>query len=906
VSLTERSDRSRPSPWLFTAALLVVFAPLLTAAVEECRSTTARSFPLADYAVLEDAVLHAGRNLVGPYSQYDFRHPGPLLFWMLWPAYALSAHATIALHLTALLLNAACLGYVLFVCWRAATNGVERALGALAVVVLIRHLSGFVSGDIASAYPSAFTDIWNPVITLLPFAALTAACVEVALGSAPSLVLAIGLHAFVCQAHVGYVPVTSGMLVLAIAWMIRSRSSSSAEARNWLLWACALGLLLWSAPLYDAAFGSHNLRRIARFFASHRDRPTLSAALAHGVRQLQAPLLFDLGPFAPTAPEAVTRVASVFTVLEALLLALASVRGREPFDVTSKVATLALAGLLLALGSVLNVDPSLPLYPTAWFAIVGLFGWGVVFARMMQSAEARWPSERLSRPLVFVGAVLLPALSLREAVRTHHAYGEYRAGELIELKSIPPLAAGVERVARSRGKGVLLTVRDHDDWGLLAGLVLELDKRGMPPRIDSTWRFMFGAGHTYAKPSKSALFVSSIPLAQHSLATAKDGSSLYAVSERDRRALADFWVLGAQGAETDPSNLFAADAPAEGAPWNAPGAVTLKDTSSWILLGGNGARIDGIDVLADGNDTYVVEASVDGRQFQAIASVPVVDAPGLRWRRLTVEHPSGFPLLRIRPLSGDGFYSIASVIPRSTEWGVATLTSVPGALTVLLPTAPSEGAELTLRGPAHYTALGSIDCVDFEDAASFGAGAGSAPYVIRFPAHPSYRCLRVISEPALEADAVSRIRPLVVPDAVVVDLGVPSARPHLIEGWSGDEYDGWNDWVWGVGPLAVVEVTLRQGTAYTLAFDASPHLAAGQPQTVEVRLNGAVLGTVPLAPGVNEVRLRVPRELARAVSRLELRFAYALSPAALKESEDTRALSARFDRILFVETTDAN
>lgn len=923
--------------WWTPALSGALLAPLLYGVVEELRSVATRRFPMADVAVLEDGVLHVGRELVGPYSRLYFHHPGPFIYWLLWPAYILSGHSPGALHVAALFSNLGCLGLLLYVCSSSRLGALGRPIRFAALALLVNFVGGFVTDAIPSAYPSAFADIWNPVLSLFPFAALTVSCVALALGSRGALLAVVVLHAFVCQSHVGYVPVATACVLFGLVrW---HRAVPSAGRRKAETTAVVVLAVLWSAPFYDALFVSHNFSKIVRFFVNRPAHAPFAAALGHAVRQLEAPITTVLGLVAPQTPTTGTAVAAGLTLAEAALLVLAARRAalRDP-------AVLAIIGLVGALSSAFALEATLLLYVTLWFGVVGIFGWAVAVAGVLE-----WIRGAAGRPLRETGARVAALASCtlsvawvdaRSIQKTRALYAEFRADPGFGPPMVKALADAAERIAAIRKEPVTLAAGRNDDWGYLAGVVLELEQRQVPLRIDSSWSFIFGRTHDYAVPDERTLIVSSMSLGDRLLVASEGGVGLY-----DGRApkwgaappdlaLSLFECHATTG---DVQAMLDAEPPAEGASVADPLAVGFGD-GGWILLATSGPLVESLTLLADGAGRYAIDGSVDGKRFDELVRAPSVAGSGLRQRTLPLVHPRADPFLRVRLLPSDervhvvrslaihaSRFGVALVGATATKGDVASIVEdrrladgerwraglgvkLPDSIsdvTVLLPAEPSNSAELTIRGPAEYAIYGSVDCAAFVPSSSIvSERSGVARRTFRFDDHPGFRCLRITPVEPFGVHAVAEVRPLVAPGAVTVDVGTPAGRAHLGEGWSGDEHDEFRSWAWAVGKRSIVNAALEPGVAYRLAFDAQPFFNGSGGQRVRVSLNGVTLATVPLVAGANEVELRVPAQLAQANTRLQFDYALAVSPRDIGESDDARPLAIRVERIAFVPSRD--
>ncbi len=159
------------------------------------------------------------------------------------------------------------------------------------------------------------------------------------------------------------------------------------------------------------------------------------------------------------------------------------------------------------------------------------------------------------------------------------------------------------------------------------------------------------------------------------------------------------------------------------------------------------------------------------------------------------------------------------------------------------------------------------------------------------PAEPGAPAGRVVLDLAAELAAAT-----VEQESARLDLGEPSARPHLISGWSVDERDADGTYVWGIGSTAALSFFAAAPAPVDLGLRCKPLAFDGAPeQTVAVAVNGTPLDVLTLEPAQAEVRLEVPAErIASGWNRLDLRFGYHRRPRdVIADSADERPLAAR-------------
>jgi hypothetical protein len=132
-----------------------------------------------------------------------------------------------------------------------------------------------------------------------------------------------------------------------------------------------------------------------------------------------------------------------------------------------------------------------------------------------------------------------------------------------------------------------------------------------------------------------------------------------------------------------------------------------------------------------------------------------------------------------------------------------------------------------------------------------------------------------------------------------LSLGAPEGQRFLREGWSGNEFDVERQvrWVWAVGRASVLVVPLEAGRGHVLTIDLAPFIVPGRTQTLEIVVNGTTLTTLTLAPGLETRVVTLPGSVVRAENRIELRYAYAMSPKQLGISNDVRDLAIVVQRI---------
>jgi hypothetical protein len=438
----------------------------------------------SDTAVIESYARLAsqGRLLVGAYSRFQWHHPGPLYFYLLAPFYVLGGGRTAGLNAGAAAISIASMALVVWVLMR-------RAPGLAAIGCAFLVLYAWRAGE-------ALASPWNPHVPLLPTMALIVVAADVVAGSAMLLPVAAALASLSGQAHIALMPCV--LAVFGIAF-VRAVVGASAGLER-LAWRRSLAAtagvltLAWAPAVYEQLTGTPrgNMTELWRFFLHEaRSGQPLAVAVSAWSDMLVGLLRPDFyvahgWPFV----ESPVRWAEWLSIGELAAVTAFTVRGwrwRRPFDAALGALLLVASGV--ALWSATRVDERIFDHDVFWMAGVGVL---LVTVAVDWFVSAAW-SRRPAVPLPFVRASCLGMLVVASILAARQVQ------DAVTRSFEPPadariaraLAGDIEGYMEREGARRPLVKIDQDAWGVAAGAILDLQKRGRLVAVEDDWVVMF-------------------------------------------------------------------------------------------------------------------------------------------------------------------------------------------------------------------------------------------------------------------------------------------------------------------------------------------------------------------------------------------------------------------------------
>ncbi len=472
-------------PVAFRRALLLLLSALVCASLIALARRAVDAPATSDMAVIESYTLLASRAelLLGAYSRFQWHHPGPLYFYLLAPFYVLSGERTAGLHAGAAALAIGSLALMSAVLLRRRASLAVLAGGSLALL--------------AWRAAEATASPWNPHVPLLPMAALVLAAADVTAGRVWLLPAVALLASLAGQAHIAMLPCA---LAFAVVPFGRAVVGAVVPGRDRLAWRSSLIATLvtllaaWAPPLYDQFTGAPrgNISELWLFFlAQTRPGQTLAAAVSAWADMLSGVLRPDFyvahgWPFV----ESPVLWAEWVTLGALGLVALFTWRGlrrRDHFDVA--LGCLLLLGAAVSLWSTTRIAETIFDHDIFWMAAIGTLALAVAADAVLSMLGERLVvnpglAGRVACALLLGAAAVAPASEVDAAARRSTT-------PMAEAVIAQALAVDLETYMATQGVSRALVKIDQDAWGVAAGAILALQKRGTIVSVEEDWVVMF-------------------------------------------------------------------------------------------------------------------------------------------------------------------------------------------------------------------------------------------------------------------------------------------------------------------------------------------------------------------------------------------------------------------------------
>jgi len=431
-----------------------------------------------DQALLELGARRAAHldQLVGPYSRNGFHHPGPTVFYLLAPFVRLLEPVGPGLYLGAVVLNAAALIAVVAVVWRRV--GPAAAAWAAAAIDLFCLLLGV----------GTLREPWNPYLVIAPMLLFVVLWAVGRTGSVTAAIWSVVVGSYEMQTHLATAPFVIVMSVILGVGLFRKRDNDRGRA-----WPGLLVLaMIWLVPVIELVRDRpNNVSLMWDFFtSSHAATPVGKAVdAATGAISIVPFGNHDYVIALHRSPWEVVMAAALLVV--GALVALR--RNAHPLS-RALVAAATLATVIGTL-SLAGADGPVFSYYAVWLAVVPV---AVLLALVPAvPGRARWPLAAL--------CVLVAALAVVSDLRTPPisrttGSGPWPLDQAVSLqgkrqtiRDTVALTDAVEGALRPSDHVVGFTIGTTAVWPFVAGVVLQLDQRGVQSTVGPAgWELYFG------------------------------------------------------------------------------------------------------------------------------------------------------------------------------------------------------------------------------------------------------------------------------------------------------------------------------------------------------------------------------------------------------------------------------
>jgi len=469
-----------------------------------------------DQALLELGARRAAHldQLVGPYSRNGFHHLGPAVLYLLAPFVRFLEPSGPGLYLGAVAINGGALVATVAVLWR--RLGPRAAVWAAAAIDLCWLCVGV----------GTLREPWNPYLVVAPMILFVVLWAAGFTGSSGAAVWALVAGSYEVQTHIATAPVViamSALLLVRRAVRRHRRGRDRDPSARWtpapVSGAAALALI-WLPPVVELwRDRPNNFTLLRDFLTSPPATPPVSRALQVAAGAVSI-VPFGNHDYVLTLHRSGAEIAITAALLVAGLLATISVARRRHQPMSVALAAGAVLGVVVGTLSLTHTDG--PIYPyfAVWLAYVPLsvlIALGTALlgstgpeelvasdpvrgADIRQGSAGRWPVIVLCL-VALAGAASTVTSDLRMgSVSTTTGSGPWppgnagaAEGKQQTIRNTIALTRAAESVLGSGDRTVGITIESTGVWPYVAGMVLDLDERGVQSTVaPRSWELYFG------------------------------------------------------------------------------------------------------------------------------------------------------------------------------------------------------------------------------------------------------------------------------------------------------------------------------------------------------------------------------------------------------------------------------
>jgi hypothetical protein len=479
---------------LFFISLLILFFSVF-------KDGTRSFFLISDEATLEMRVVNAARSIqyLGPYSRFGWNHPGPIYFYLLLPFYALFSMGTQSLYAGAIFINLVSVFTMLYFIFKSQDKYFSY-FTAFFLALYIYYFLGLI----------VFRSIWNPHVTILPFAALIFICVYLSLGHIKVLPLVVFFSSFLIQTHVAYAPAVMGIVLIALPLYGLEKWRDSKKIRVFFSKevlipigiSAGVFLVSWILPIMETLGNPPgNIRKLVYYFASSKTAHSFSEAVCAVSGITNAPLLKLSGK----------ELLLVFFLLQSVLgIAAAIYNSVKKKKYLRNLLVFGLASLIISVISVTKISGEVYIYLIQWMSVIGFINWCAIFYTVFHLAAGLSPfsSDRFARHRIKAGYLIVLILSLVLFIlqlKPVQSASQIHRNEA-KLKYIGDITHAIKSCVKQNRISSFLMKPHPGIWTIGAGVINELYKSSIPFSLEDNWLFWFGYQFKQTRNEKDIIY----------------------------------------------------------------------------------------------------------------------------------------------------------------------------------------------------------------------------------------------------------------------------------------------------------------------------------------------------------------------------------------------------------------
>jgi hypothetical protein len=478
-------------------------------------------FLVGDDATLETRVINASRDVqyLGPYSRFGWNHPGPLYFYMLLPFYKLFSMGTQSLYVGAVFINIISVLVLLFFLYKSS----ENYFFFFTAFFFSLYIYGFLGLHV-------FRNIWNPHVTILPFAAFIFMSVHLSRGNISVLPLSILFASFVIQTHVAYAPVIGIMFLVSILLYIleklreqkKIKSLFSKDVLKIIGISVGIFIILWILPIIETLKNPPgNFLKLTYYFAHSKVSHSIPDAVAAVSHVTNAPVIKFLDFLSPGKELSSKSLLIMLLLLQLLLVIAAGIyhwaaKRKYQFN----LLVFGLSGLIISVISVTKITGEIHSYLIQWMSVIGFINWCVIFftffcflIELLKKINIYSKVETFSRaipmkykkvPVYTVVVIIAVVLFIWQQKPVYFA-SQIKRSET-KYKQIGDISTAIKNYLNKNNISSFLLKPHHSLWTTEAGVVNQLFKSSVSFSLEDNWLFWFGYQFKQHKQEKNIIF----------------------------------------------------------------------------------------------------------------------------------------------------------------------------------------------------------------------------------------------------------------------------------------------------------------------------------------------------------------------------------------------------------------